>query len=248
MRTANPALSKKTFEPFVLQPAAEAAMTIQGVVNKSFFLLLIVFLAAGYPWRQYFHSWDPSGVGRYIAIGGIGGFIAGLVTIFNQRVARFTAPLYAALEGLFLGGISAYLESAFPGVVIQAVALTFGTALSLLVLYKSGRIPVDQNFRLGVMSATGAVFLVYLLTMIFRLFGLDLPFIHQGGLVGIGFSLVVVVIAALNLVLDFDFIEQGAAAGAPRYMEWYSAFGLLVTLVWLYLEILRLLVKLRQRN
>ena len=159
-----------------------------------------------------------------------------------------TAPIYAILEGLFLGGISAVFESRFPGIVIQAVALTFGVLFCLLAAYTTRLIKVTQNFRLGVVAATGGIVIIYAISFIGGLFGLNVPYIHESGIIGIGFSLFVVVIAALNLVLDFDFIESGVEQGAPKYMEWYAAFGLLVTLVWLYLEILRLLAKLRGRR
>jgi uncharacterized YccA/Bax inhibitor family protein len=160
----------------------------------------------------------------------------------------FTAPIYALLEGLFLGGISAIFEAQYPGIVIQAVSLTFGTLFCLLLAYRSGIIKVTENFKLGVAAATGGIALIYLATLVLGLFGVRMPFIHESGLIGIGFSLFVVVIAALNLVLDFDFIESGAKSGAPKYMEWYAAFGLMVTLIWLYIEILRLLAKLRSRR
>ena len=152
------------------------------------------------------------------------------------------------MEGLFLGGISAIFEAQFSGIVIQAVGLTFGTLFCLLMVYKSGLIKATENFKLGIASATGAIFLVYLVSMILGFFGVQMPFIHESGIIGIGFSIFVVVIAALNLVLDFDFIENGSQMGAPKYMEWYAAFGLMVTLVWLYIEILRLLTKLRSRD
>jgi uncharacterized YccA/Bax inhibitor family protein len=170
------------------------------------------------------------------------------VTVFKKSRAGVTAPIYALLEGLLLGGLSAIFEAQYPGIVIQAVGLTFGTLFCLLVAYTSRMIKVTQNFRLGVFAATGGIALFYLASMVLGFFGIHIPYIHEGGLIGIGFSLFIVVIAALNLVLDFDFIEQAAAQGAPRYMEWYGAFGLIVTLVWLYIEILRLLSKLRSRN
>ncbi|HEY7160459.1 MAG TPA: Bax inhibitor-1/YccA family protein, partial [Acidobacteriota bacterium] len=154
----------------------------------------------------------------------------------------------AALEGLFLGGISAFYEARFHGIVIQAVVLTFGTAFALLMAYKSRLIQATQNFKLGVAAATGGIFLLYMASFILGFFGINIGFIHSNGVFGIVFSLVVVVIAALNLVIDFDFIEQGAEHGAPKFMEWYGAFGLMVTLVWLYLEILRLLGKFRSRR
>lgn len=184
----------------------------------------------------------------WMMVGLIGGMIVAFVTIFKKTWAPVTAPLYAVLEGFALGGISAMLEATYEGIVIQAVALTFGTAGCLLIAYKSGVIKATENFRLGVVAATGGVMLIYLATYILGFFGIAIPYIHENGLIGIGFSLVVVVIAALNLVLDFDFIEKGAEHGAPKYMEWYAAFGLMVTLIWLYIEILRLLSKLNSRK
>jgi uncharacterized YccA/Bax inhibitor family protein len=183
-----------------------------------------------------------------VIVGALGGFIAALVTIFKPAWAPVTAPIYALLEGLFIGGISSIAEAQFPGIVIQAVGLTFGTCLALLMAYKSGMIRASENFKLGVVAATGGIALFYLASIILGLFGVRIPGVFGSGPVGIIFSLVVVVIAALNLVLDFDFIEQGAAQGAPKFMEWYGAFGLMVTLIWLYIEILNLLMKLRSRD
>jgi uncharacterized YccA/Bax inhibitor family protein len=181
-----------------------------------------------------------------IWIGAIGGLVMALVTAFKQTWAPVTAPIYAALEGLFVGAVSALFEARYPGIVMQAVMLTFGTLGALLMAYKSGLIKATENFKLGVTAATGAIALLYLVNIGLRLFtDVSIPFIHESGLLGIGFSLFVVTIAALNLVLDFDFIESGAEANAPKYMEWYGAFGLVVTLIWLYIEFLRLLAKLR---
>jgi uncharacterized YccA/Bax inhibitor family protein len=180
-------------------------------------------------------------------VGIIGGLIVALVTVFKQTWAPVTAPVYGLLEGLAIGGISAMFEAQYPGIVIQAVALTFGTCLVLLLAYKSRLIQATENFKLGVVAATGAIALIYFVSFILRMFGVHMPYIHGSGLIGIGFSIAVVTIAALNLVLDFDFIERGVQTGAPRYMEWYGAFGLMVTLIWLYIEILRLLSKLRSR-
>jgi uncharacterized YccA/Bax inhibitor family protein len=159
-----------------------------------------------------------------------------------------TAPIYALLEGLVLGGLSATIELRYPGIAIQAVGLTFGTLFVLLMAYRSGLIKVTQKFRLGIVAATGGIFFFYLAEMLLGFFGIQFTSINGAGPIGIGFSLVIVAIAALNLVLDFDFIEQGVQVGAPKYMEWYGAFGIMVTLVWLYLEILRLLSKFRSRN
>ncbi len=177
--------------------------------------------------------------------GAIGGLVTALVTIFVPRVSPFTSPVYAACEGLFLGAISAVFETMYPGIVIQAVGLTVGVLAVMLFLYGTRVIRATEKFKMGVVAATGAVCLVYVVDMVLRLFGIAVPFIHDGGPIGIGFSLVVVVIAALNLILDFDFIEQGVKYQAPKYMEWYGGFSLLVTLVWMYLEILRLLAKMR---
>ncbi len=248
MRTANPALHAGTFRDLSRAATGAEAMSIQGTANKALVLLLALLLGASFTWRKFITAWDPSTLTPWIIGGAIGGFIMALITIFNKPIARYTAPVYALLEGLFLGGISALFEAQFPGIVIQAVGLTFGTLFMLLFLYKSRIIKPTENFKLGVVSATGGIALLYFISIILRLFGVQIGFIHGSGLLGIGFSLFVVVIAALNLVLDFDFIEQGAAQSAPKYMEWYAAFGLMVTLIWLYIENLRLLAKLAARR
>ena len=182
-----------------------------------------------------------------MVVGGIGGFIAALITLFKKHWSPITAPIYALAQGLFLGGISALYEAQFQGIVIQAIGLTLGILSSLLFLYKTGIVKPTENFRLMVTSATMGITLLYLVSMVMNMFGASIGFIHSNGLMGIGFSLFVVAIAALNLVLDFDFIEQGAEQNAPKYMEWFGAFSLMVTLIWLYLEMLRLLAKLRSR-
>jgi uncharacterized YccA/Bax inhibitor family protein len=252
MRTANPALNKKTFVNLGYAEGT-SQMTLQGTVNKTLIMMALLLIAAIFTWRMFFSSADQVEGSRAVMpwmIGGvIGGLIVGLITIFKKTAAPITAPIYAILEGLFLGALSSFMEAQFPGIVIQAVALTFGTLFALLFLYKSRIIKPTENFKLGVVAATGGIFLVYLVTMILRLFGVGyISFIHGSGTLGILFSLFVVVIAALNLVLDFDFIETGSTQGAPKYMEWYGAFGLMVTLVWLYIEILRLLAKLQNRR
>jgi uncharacterized YccA/Bax inhibitor family protein len=246
MRTANPALNDKTFAGF--RAATAEAMTVNGTVGKAALLLLLALIGAGWVWKMFFTSGNPAAVMPWMMGGLVGGLVFAMVTIFKREWAGVTAPLYALLEGLFLGGISAFFEARFPGIVIQAVGLTFGTLLALLAAYRSGIIRATENFKLGVAAATGGIFVVYLVSMVMGFFGIRMPFIHDSGIIGIGFSLFVVVIAALNLVLDFDFIEHGAERGAPKYMEWYAAFGLIVTLVWLYLEILRLLAKLQSRR
>ena len=263
MRTAfkssNPALSSKSFGGFVgargggpatSMPAARdtGAMTMQGTVDKTAILLAVVIFTAIWPWRLFFESRNPELLLPWLGIGAIGGFIVAMLTIFKKTWAPATAPIYAACEGLVLGSTSALFELRYPGIVLRAVALTFGVLLTLLVAYRSGAIRATPGFRRGVIAATGAIVLVYLGSFVLGLFGVNLGFLNSSSPLGIGISLVVVGIAALNLVLDFDFIEQGAKAGAPKYMEWYGAFGLLVTLVWLYLEILRLLSKLNDRR
>jgi uncharacterized YccA/Bax inhibitor family protein len=244
MRTGNPTLSENTFREVAV---GGSAMTLGGTVNKTALLLFGVVATAALSWRRTVGTEDPSELMPYILIGGLGGFIVALVTIFKKDWSPVTAPLYAVLEGLFLGVISAMFEAMYPGIVFQAILLTFGTLASLLFAYKSGLIRATENFKLGVTAATGAIALIYLAGWIMSIFGSGMPYIHESGMIGIGFSLFVVVIAALNLVLDFDFIEEGVERGAPKYMEWFAAFGLLVTLIWLYLEILRLLAKLRSR-
>jgi uncharacterized YccA/Bax inhibitor family protein len=243
MRTGNPALGDNTFTAVGRVAPADAAMTIQGTANKAILLLLCVLVTASWIWNM-----NPQAVTPWVVGGAIGGFIVAMVTIFKQTWAPVTAPLYALLEGLVIGGVSAMFEAQFPGIVIQAAGLTLGTCLALLMAYKSRLIRATENFKLGVVAATGGIALFYLITLVLGFFGIGMPLMYGNSWASIGFSLFVVVIAALNLVLDFDFIEQGAAQGAPKYMEWYGAFGLMVTLIWLYLETLRLLAKLRSRD
>ncbi len=244
-RTSNPALRSKTFESVRTGADATLAMTLQGTVNKTGILLTLVAVSAIFTWNAY--RTDPGAAISWMLVGLVGGFIVALVTIFKKPWAVFTAPLYAILEGLMLGAVSAALESTYPGIAIQAVGLTFGTLLVMLIAYSSGMVKVTQNFRMGVVAATGGIMMVYLATLGLGFFGIHIPYIYNTGWIGIGFSLFVVIIAALNLVLDFDLIDTGVKSGAPKYMEWYCAFGLLVTLVWLYLEMLRLLSKFSRR-
>ena len=246
-RSGNPALNDATFSNFETSGNIGSFMTLQGTVNKTGILLALVVLTASYTWNQFFISEDASSV-MPLAIGGaIVGFVLALATIFKKNWSGVTAPAYALAQGLFLGAISAIFESQYQGIVIQAVGLTLGTLASLLVLYKTGIIKPTENFRLMIVSATMGIGLLYMVSIVMNMFGSNNGFIHSNGLFGIGFSLFVVAIAALNLVLDFDFIEQGSEQNAPKYMEWFGAFSLMVTLIWLYLEMLRLLAKLRSR-
>ncbi|MFN2376078.1 MAG: Bax inhibitor-1/YccA family protein [Candidatus Binatia bacterium] len=254
MRSANPTLGAETFRGAPRTTGAVGGvMTLQGTVNKTALSLLLLLLTASWTWSlgspgPLQAEGNPAAAMPWTMVGVIGGFIVAMVTIFKKEWAPVTAPAYALLEGLALGGISVAFEARYPGLVSQAVFLTFGTLGALLMAYRSGWIQVTDNLRLGIVAATGGIFLVYVVGFVMSFFGSGIPMIHDSGMVGIGFSLVVVGVAAMNLVLDFDFIEKGAEAGAPKYMEWYGAFGLMVTLVWLYIEILRLLSKLQERR
>ena len=252
MRSGNPVLGENTFLDVgsgrVVTGGQSTSMTINGTVNKTGLMLLQLVAAAAFTWSKFTGPDSMPQVLPWLMTGAIGGLIVALITIFTKTWAPVTAPAYAVLEGLFLGGFSAMMEMKFPGIVMQAVFLTFGTLFSLLVAYRSGLIKATENFKLGVVAATGGIFVLYLVSFIMGFFGKSIGFIHDSSWLGIGFSAFVVVIAALNLVLDFDFIENGVEQGAPKYMEWYAAFGLMVTLVWLYLEILRLLAKLQSRD
>lgn len=243
MKSGNPALNEKVFE---VATAESDPMTLGGTVNKTAMLLALMLITATWTWGLFFETGDPSSVMPLLWIGLLGGLAVGMVTIFFKRIVPFAAPVYALLQGLAIGGVSAFSEKLFPGIALQAVGLTFGTLACLLIAYKSGLVKATENFKLGVVAATGAIALLYLVDMGMMFFGKPIGFFHDAGTYGILFSVFVVVIAALNLVMDFDFIETGVSKGAPKYMEWYGAFGLLVTLIWLYLEILRLLAKARR--
>lgn len=243
MKSGNPVLSDKTFQGVGV---TDDAMTLPGTVNKTAMMLALVLITALWTWGTYFQSGNAADIGGLMLIGLVGGLIMALVTIFYKKAAPITAPLYALAEGLAIGGISAIYEAKMHGVVIQAVGLTFGTMAALLLAYKSGWIRATDKFKLGIVSATGGITLLYLVDMAMMMLGHPIGFIHEGGPVGILFSLAVVAIAALNLILDFDFVETGVRLRSPKYMEWYAAFALTVTLIWLYLEMLRLLSKARR--
>jgi uncharacterized YccA/Bax inhibitor family protein len=251
MQSGNPALNKNTFldaASGAVVTRGDEAMTINGTVNKTGLLLVLVLVGAMVSWSR-FGGPDSLPAMMPLVLGGcIGGLALGLVTVFKKTWAPFTAPLYAVAEGLFIGALSAIFEMRYPGIVMQAVGLTFGTMAALLLAYRSGLIRATEKFKLGIVAATGGIMLLYLANFAMGFFGHSIGFINGSSGVGIAFSAVVVVIAALNLILDFDLIETGAQQGAPKYMEWYGAFALVVTLVWLYLELLRLLSKLQSRN
>ena len=252
MRTSNPALSGDTFRTGAATYGE--GMTISGAVNKTGILLICCVATAAWTWNRFFDAFNRAApeaamqaIGPMILVGGIGGFILAMVTIFKKEWSAVTAPIYALLEGLVLGGVSAMLEMRFHGIAIQAVALTFGTLVAMLIAYRSGLIRMSDGLRLGIVAATGGIAVFYFLQFILGFFGVHFVAVNSASPIGIGFSIIVVIVAALNLVLDFDLIESGARMGAPKYMEWYGAFALMVTLIWLYFEILRLLSKFRQR-
>ncbi len=238
-RSGNPALRGDVFARSNSNSSA-GVMTISGTANKTILLLIIAFITASLVWSNQ----QASAVLLFPSL--IIGLIIAMITIFKKEYSPITAPIYAAVEGVLLGTISSYFNAQYPGIVIQAVALTFAVLLCMLGAYRSDLIKVTERFKLGVVAATGGIMVVYLVSMLMSFFGANIGFIHSNGLLGIGFSVFVIIIASLNLVLDFDLIEKGADVGAPKYMEWYGAFALIVTLVWLYLEILRLLAKLRR--
>jgi uncharacterized YccA/Bax inhibitor family protein len=243
-RSNNPVLKESAFTG---QISSGQAMTIQGTVNKTGLLLLCVVVTSAWTWGLS-RSEAPEAAVPWMLGGAFGGFIVALLTIFKKQWSPLTAPIYALLEGLFLGGISAYLERSYPGIAVRAVTLTFATLLLLLLAYKTGIVRATRGFKLGILTATGAIALVYAANMIMSLFfHRQITSLYSSSPLGIGISLFVVVIAALNLIIDFDMIENAAKMGAPRYMEWYGAFGLMITLIWLYTEILRLLGKLQRR-
>ena len=253
MKTSNPALGENTFRnlfggQYRSLDALADQMTLSGTVNKTGILLVCAMATAAWTWHLFTQSRDVSDVMGLMMVGMFGGLIFAMVTIFKKEWSPITAPAYALLEGLVLGGMSAVVELRYPGIGVQAVGLTFGTLFALLMAYRSGLIPVTQKFRMGMAAATGGIMVFYLVEMVLGFFGVQFTSINGSGVIGIGFSLIVVAIAALNLVLNFDFIERGVQYGAPKYMEWYGAFGIMVTLVWLYLEMLRLLSKMRSRN
>jgi len=253
MRSGNPTLNQNTFLDVstgrLVAGASGDAMTLNGTVNKTGFLLLLVVASAAYTWNMYTGPESLPAMMPFLWGGLLGGFALAMLTVFKKTWAPVTAPLYAVVKGLGVGAISVWFEASFPGIVMQAVMLTMGVMASLLLAYKSGLIKATENFKLGVVAATGGIMILYLVQIGAQMLGFQgMGFIHEASTFGILFSVFVVIIAALNLVLDFDFIESGVEAGAPKYMEWYGAFGLTVTLVWLYLEILRLLAKLQSRD
>lgn len=243
-RSGNPTLKDKTFENSG-QYNRQEAMTVGGTVNKSFITLALLVASAVVSWTMFFNGYDMY---PYMIGGVICGLIFALIISFRPATAPFLTPVYAIAEGFFLGALSANYEYVYYGITLQAALLTMCVFMGVLIAYKTGLIKATEGFKRGLFAATAGVALVYLFSMILRLFGVTVPYLHDSTAIGIGISVVIVIIAALNFVLDFNFIEKGAQQGAPKYMEWYGAFGLMVTLVWLYVEIIRLLSKLASRD
>jgi len=231
-QSSNPALSKNALSRIYEEAAGTGSMSINGTVNKTILSLLLVMLSSYFTWQSGFSGWGM--------LGAIGGFIVAMITVFKPNYAHITTPIYAILEGLFLGGISVYFNNIFPGIAFQAVVLTFGVAFAMLFAYRSGLLKASPKFVKGIVAATGGIAIFYLISIVMGFFGSGIN-LAEMGMLGIGIQLFIVVIAALNLILDFDMIERLSMQGAPKVMEWYGAFSLTVTLVWLYLEILKLL-------
>ena len=243
MKSSNPALGEKTFKELSYSSYRSTAMTAKGTMLKLGFMLLLMLASAFYSWHAFYNN--AANIQAFILGGAIGGFVIALVLIFKKEWSPFLAPLYALLQGLFVGGISATYNFVFaasmPNIITNAVGLTASVAIAMFLLYNFRIIKATEKFKSIIITATAGIAIFYLIVMVLRLFKVEVPFMHDSSMLGIGISLFIVAIAALNLILDFDFIEQGEKAGAPKFMEWYGAFGLMVTLIWLYLEILRLL-------
>lgn len=241
MASGNPLFKEEVLRRTAVAATGEC-MTVSGTVDKSFLLLALVIGGA-------LVSWFKPQLGMMLAIPAmVVGLVGVLIAMFKKEWMGVIAPVYSVSQGIVIGIMSLFMEKQFPGIVVQAVGLTFGTLFGLLALYRLRIVRVTDGFRAGVFAATAGIGIVYLVSFVMGFFGKSIPMIHESGIWGIGFSLFVVFVAALNLVLDFDFIERGSESGAPKYMEWYGAFGLMVTLIWLYVEILRLLSKIRSRD
>lgn len=245
IRSSNPAFRERTFENATALPG-EGVMTVNGTAWKTLVLLAVAVFSGSYPWGAIMdgrlHVMMPA-----LITGLIGGLVLAFVTIFKPHLARWTAPVYAALQGLFLGAVTAMYHLQYAGLPAMAVLLTVGVFLTMLLVYRSGLIQVTDKFRMVLVSAIAGIMALYLATILLSFVGINMPVIRDATPMGIGFSVVVVVIASLALLLDFDLVDRGVKGHAPAHMEWYGAFALMVGLVWLYLEILRLLSKLQRR-
>jgi uncharacterized YccA/Bax inhibitor family protein len=244
---ANPVLSEKIFRTNQATSASTGTMTVKGTATKSLVLILMILAGAMYTWKIAYEAINPASLQPWMWGGVIGGFVVAMIISFKPIWAQYLAPIYAVLEGLFLGAISAVFSQAFattaPGIVMNATLLTILTAVVMLIIYRTNLIKVDGKFARIMSIAIGAIALYYIVSMVLSLFGVNLTMLHNSGPLSIGISLVIIGVAAFSLLLDFEFIVRASESGAPKYMEWYGAFGLMVTLVWLYLEILKILAK-----
>lgn len=243
---SNPVLSERVFQKESVL-SQSGTMTVKGTAMKSLVLVLMVLAGASYTWKVFFEAINPATVNPWMWGGAIGGFITAIIISFKPHLAQYLAPVYAVLQGLFLGAISAMFNAAFavtaPGIVMNATLLTITTALVMLLVYRMNIIKVDGKFAKIMIIAIGAIAFYYIISIVLSMFGVNLTMLQDSGPLSIGISIVIVLVAAFSLLMDFNFIEKASAAGAPKYMEWYGAFGLMVTLIWLYLEILKLLAK-----
>ncbi|MDD3593272.1 MAG: Bax inhibitor-1/YccA family protein [Candidatus Gastranaerophilales bacterium] len=245
---STPVLNENTFSQNAQYVTADSIpMTVDGTILKTVLLMAILILAGAFSWNAY--ATGQMLMAQGLMFGGlIVGFILAIIISFKPTAAPFLSPIYAACEGLALGAISSMFEASYSGIVLQAIALSLAAMMAMLFLYMSRIIKVDNKFRASVMIATFAILIVYLASWILSFFGKSVPYIHESGMIGIGFSLLVVGVASFNFLLDFDIIERGVQSYAPKYMEWYGGFALLVTLVWLYIEMLKLLSKFASRR
>ncbi len=247
-KSGNPALNEKFFQKS-LQVDHSDVMTERGTLNKFGFLMILVLASSFFTWNSFYQG---KNVFPWIIASAIVGLILAFVISFRPKWSSYLVPAYGLVEGVFVGGISAFYNYAFaekaPGIIMQAVGLTFGVVVAMYLLYRFRIIKATEKFKAILFTATAGIALFYVMAIILRYFGIQMPLIHESTTMGIAFSLIVVSVAALNLILDFDMIEKGVVMGAPKYMEWFGAFGLLVTIVWLYIEILRLLSKFASRK
>lgn len=248
MRGSNPTLREDVFQRVaVTGHDSSASLSVNGVIMKSALLLLLLVAGAGFTWHMVQSQpgdpqvWMPWLLGSLVV-----GFVLALVISFVPRTAPFLSPVYAVAQGVLLGALSSMLNLKYPGIALQAVALTMGVFVAMLLAYRAGLIKATEKFKSVVLACTLGIMATYAITLLLGLFGVAVPYIHAAGPIGIVFSLFCVTIASLNLIIDFDFIESMQAQGAPKATEWYAAFGLLVTVIWLYIEILKLLAKLRR--
>ncbi|MCK9627282.1 MAG: Bax inhibitor-1/YccA family protein [Bacteroidales bacterium] len=244
---ANPVLTEKIFRDSKAASASTGTMTVKGTATKSLVLILMILAGAMYTWKIAYEAINPASLQPWMWGGAIGGFIVAMIISFKPVWAQYLAPVYAVLEGLFLGAISAVFSQAFaataPGIVMNATLLTILTAVVMLIIYRTNLIKVDGKFARIMTIAIGAIAMYYIVSMVISLFGVNLTMLHDSGPLSIGISLVIIGVAAFSLLMDYEFIVRASESGAPKYMEWYGAFGLMVTLIWLYLEILKILAK-----